>query len=293
MCTLLSFLKRGQLERFGKLSSPRFARWLSVLLEPASVQKAPGFYVEALEYRIHVETVGNGPRAVVLLPGAIGSTRTDFTPQLENLDRKLFSLVAWDPPGYGFSRPPERTFPKDFYYRDARVVDAVMHKLGHKKYSIVGWSDGAVTGLILAGTRPDRVEKLVAVGGNAYVTEHDVELLEATRDIDKWSERMRAPMEAIYGRERFRALWSDYCDFYRDLVRKYGGEVCRPELSRICCPTLIVHGGKDPLVAAYHPQYLLQHIAKAKLYLVPEGKHNLHLKYADEFNKAVTTFLVS
>ncbi|KAG0444387.1 hypothetical protein HPB47_013853 [Ixodes persulcatus] len=54
------------------------------------------------------------------------STRTDFSPQLEKLDRKQFTLVAWDPPGYGFSRPPERTFPVDFYHRDARVVAQLM-----------------------------------------------------------------------------------------------------------------------------------------------------------------------
>lgn len=30
---------------------------------------------------------------------------------------------------------------------------------------------------------------------------------------------------------------------------------------------------------------------KSRLHLMPEGKHNLHLRYADEFNKLVEDFL--
>uniref|UniRef100_A0A023FMG8 Putative valacyclovir hydrolase n=1 Tax=Amblyomma cajennense TaxID=34607 RepID=A0A023FMG8_AMBCJ len=293
MNTLSAFAKMAPLRPLLKLKfACRFERCSSTL-KPASALNPPGFYVEALNYRIHVETVGSGPRPVVLLPGAIGSTRTDFSLQLEKLDQKLFTIIAWDPPGYGFSRPPERNFPVDFYHRDARVLARVMHKLGHKQYSVIGWSDGANTGLVLAAIQPDCVQKLVAFGGNAYITEHDVQLLEATRNTEKWSEKMRASMEALYGTEHFRHLWSSYCDFYQDLLQKHEGEVCRNELPHIRCPTLIVHGGKDPLVPSHHAHYLLQHIANAKLYVIPDGKHNLHFKYADEFNKIVTEFLIN
>lgn len=53
-----------------------------------------------------------------------------------------------------------------------------IQKLGHKNYSVIGWSDGAITGMILAATRPECVEKLVPLGGNAYTDENDVRLLE-------------------------------------------------------------------------------------------------------------------
>ena len=36
--------------------------------------------------RIFYETAGNGPHNLLLLPGALGSTRTDFLPQLSKLD---------------------------------------------------------------------------------------------------------------------------------------------------------------------------------------------------------------
>ena len=52
-----------------------------------------------------------------------GSTLTDFGPQLKSLNKEMFTIVGFDPRGYGRSRPPERDFPPNFFERDAK--DAV------------------------------------------------------------------------------------------------------------------------------------------------------------------------
>lgn len=87
-------------------------------------------------------------------------------------------------------------------------------------------------------------------------------------------------------------------------------------LPSITCPTLIIHGEKDAMVPSVHPQFLLQHVKDSRLicgdtpskvvdlhgndqlfaspfrlHLMPEGKHNLHLRYAAEFNTLVEDFL--
>lgn len=59
----------------------------------------------------------------ILVSSATGSTRTDFEPQLKSLNKERFTVVGWDPRGYGQSRPPDRDFPPDFFERDAK--DAV------------------------------------------------------------------------------------------------------------------------------------------------------------------------
>ena len=48
-----------------------------------------------------------------------GTSRTDFSPQLEHMDKDRFTIIAWDPRGYGKSYPPVRDFPDFFYERDA------------------------------------------------------------------------------------------------------------------------------------------------------------------------------
>uniref|UniRef100_A0A3Q4FX83 AB hydrolase-1 domain-containing protein n=1 Tax=Neolamprologus brichardi TaxID=32507 RepID=A0A3Q4FX83_NEOBR len=69
---------------------------------------------------LYYEQTGRGKHAVLLLPG---STKTDFGPQLKSLAKERFSVVGWDPRGYGQSRPPDRDFPPDCFERDAK--DAV------------------------------------------------------------------------------------------------------------------------------------------------------------------------
>ncbi|RXN36389.1 valacyclovir hydrolase [Labeo rohita] len=69
------------------------------------------------------------------------------------------------------------------------------------------------------------------------------------------------------------------------------GSICREVLPLISCPTLIIHGAKDPMVPSFHPEYLLQNIKGSRLHVMTEGKHNLHLRYSSEFNTLVQEFL--
>ena len=44
------------------------------------------------------------------------------------------------------------------------------------------------------------VTKLVSHAGNAYISKTDFELLEKIWDLSKWSQKMREPLEQIYGK---------------------------------------------------------------------------------------------
>ncbi|KAG8249092.1 hypothetical protein J6590_027850, partial [Homalodisca vitripennis] len=103
-----------------------------------------------------------------------GTIQSDFAPQFSGLDKTKYTLVSWDPIGYGKSRPPEREYIADFYVNDAEVLAKLMKKLGKQQYSVVGWSDGAITGTILAALFPSCVHRLVLMATMAYVTQEDV-----------------------------------------------------------------------------------------------------------------------
>lgn len=126
-------------------------------------------------------TPATSRNTVLLMPGALGTGWTDFRPQLEGLPDLLpadWSLVAWDPPGYGKSRPPHRTFPVDFFQRDAAAAAELMEALGRKRFSVLGWSDGGITGMLLAALRPQAVERLVVWGANSYVLPEELQIYE-------------------------------------------------------------------------------------------------------------------
>ncbi|CAL1592649.1 unnamed protein product [Knipowitschia caucasica] len=240
---------------------------------------------------LYYEQTGTGDHALLLLPGALGNTRTDFEPQLKHLDKERFTVVGWDPRGYGRSRPPDRDFPQDFFERDARDGVDLMKALGFRHFSLLGWSDGGITALIAAAKNPHVIRKLVVWGANCFVSEKDMELYNAVRDVSQWSARMRKPMEEVYGAEHFAKIWEDWVKGISEFGKRPKGNICMDLLPLITCPSLIIHGEKDPMVPAIHPQYLHEHIRNSRLHLMPEGKHNLHLRYAAEFNKMVEDFL--
>ncbi|KAK0099161.1 hypothetical protein PV326_004320 [Microctonus aethiopoides] len=238
----------------------------------------------------HVIT-GEGNHPVLLLPGALGSVWTDFKPQLENLDKTKLTLVAWDPPGYGKSRPPDRTFPENFFERDACYAHDLMTTLRFSKFSLIGWSDGAITSLILAAKNPQNVQKLILLAANSYISPEEMKIYKGIMNIDTWSERMRAPLLAMYGEDYFRKTWKAWVMAMMKLYEKNNGDICKKIVSQIQSPTMIIHGSRDVIVAAEHPIYLRENILNSKLKIFENGGHNLHLRYHEEINKIILEFL--
>lgn len=222
--------------------------------------------VRVKDIDINITTSGSGEKSVLLMPGALGSAKTDFKPQIEELPCLLpnYTIIAWDPPGYGKSIPPERCFDLEFFHRDAQYALDLMKALKRESFSILGWSDGGITGLIMAGAcARNNVNKLVIWGSNAYVNDNEVKVAEGLRDVSTWSAKMREPMEAIYGVENFPKLWSAWVDAYINFNKKRGGDICKTEVNQIEAPTLILHGKKDPVIDGEHIPYLRKHIANS------------------------------
>lgn len=235
---------------------------------------------------------GNGPHSVLCFPGALGTIWSDFQPQIEGLDKDKFTIIAWDPPGYGHSRPSNRNFGVDFYHNDAQTAYDFMKSIGINKYSLIGWSDGGVSSMILAAKYPEVMRSLVIFGSNSFILPQEIELYEKVRDVAKWSDRMKAPLIEMYGEDLLQNMWSAWCDTLQKIMKEKQGNICKELLPKIQCPTFILHGNKDPMVDPIHPDHLLRNIKGSIIHRFPEGKHNIHLKYAKEFNSIITDFLV-
>jgi len=242
---------------------------------------------------IYYQSKGASGLPLLCMPGAMGTAETDFKPQLENLSDAM-QVVSFDPRGYGSSRPPARDFPLDFYQRDADDAAALMAALGHERYAVMGWSDGAMAAVKLAATQAAAVDRLIIFGGNAYLTKDDIDAFEATRDVEAtWSKRMKATHYPVYGQEGLQTMWGAACDAWARILEEKGGDVCMAEARSIRCPTLVLHGAKDPICLSEHPEWFRDNIPGASLHILPEGKHNLHIRFADEVNGLVREFAAS
>ena len=106
-------------------------------------------FVTVNDKKIHFVRRGSGEHPLLFMPGALGTALTDFDPQIEGFSGSAFTIIGWDPPGYGKSQPPVRDF-KNFFQEDARMAVDLMKTLGFQKFSLLGWSDGGITALIAA-----------------------------------------------------------------------------------------------------------------------------------------------
>ena len=186
-----------------------------------------------------------------------------------------------------------KKFTTDFLEKDADIVKELMEVLHIPKFNVLGWSDGGITAMILSGKYPDVVEKLLVFGSNAYIVADELKIYDGIRDISKWSSKMREPLEKLYGAERFKTMWENWVDTFGLIYKEKGGDLCKGFLKNIKAETLILHGEKDPMLAKEHAPYLLENIHRSKLVSWPDGNHNIHLRYADEFNLKVAEFLMS
>jgi valacyclovir hydrolase len=237
---------------------------------------------------MHFEKAGQG-HPLLLVPGALGTGAGDFPGQIGWFAERGFDVIAPDPRGYGRSRPPERDYPPDFYRRDAADMLALMAALGHQRFSVMGWSDGANVAAIMAAERRDRVAKLVVFGGQSFLTAEEIAAFNSIRKISAWSPRAAEAMRAIYG-EALDELWDRYVAGQEALFDA-GGDLYRPLLAKIGCPTFVLHGAEDPLTPGLHAEAIHRGIAGSRLHIFPKGRHNIHIRYAEEFNSLVHDFL--
>ncbi|KAI5633358.1 alpha/beta hydrolase fold domain-containing protein [Phthorimaea operculella] len=235
---------------------------------------------------------GNGPHTVVFLPGTLGTIWTNFQPQIKGFDLDKFTIVAWDPPGYGGSRPPEREFTPNFYAEDADLVLNLMKELNISKFSLVGWCAGAVTGMILAAKYPEVVDKLVLISPRTFLMQHEMEVFKKANNKDFWSRFKDEPTVQLHGLDFAVRTWSNLVDCLYKIYNTQNGDICSPVLKDIRCPTFILYGQKDPVVDSSNITYINTHVQGSRVHLYPEGKHNIHLQYPEDFNNRVQEFLL-
>ena len=248
-------------------------------------------YADIRGARLHYEDIGDGA-PVLLLPGALGTGRSDFAPQLEGLPRRGLRVIAPDPRGYGRSRPPERRFPPDFYQQDALDAAALMEALGCAAYAVGGWSDGAIGGLLLALACPQRVTRLAVWGGNAYVTPGGHRpVRDHALGVGLAAARSRRPCW------RCTATASRRCG--RAGATRSGGSwrraaTCAASASATSpAPPSCCTAARIPLVPLSHAEFLHQGIAGARLHVFPEGRHDIHVFHAEAFNDLLAAFLLA
>jgi pimeloyl-ACP methyl ester carboxylesterase len=219
---------------------------------------------------------------VLLLHGALGNSE-DWGYQVPALLAAGHRPVLIDNRGRGHSTRGSQPFT---YELMAAEVLKVMDALNIQQTAVVGWSDGAIIGLLLAMQSPARISRVFAFGGNMD--------LSGVRPVS-----LSNPIIArVFGRsaQDYERLSSTPYEFDQmstqvDQMLKTQPNYSAADLAAIRTPIAIVAGENDEFIKREHTEYLARTIPGAKLTILPAVSHFAPLQRPTEFNAAMLDFL--
>lgn len=157
--------------------------------------------------------------------------------------------------------------------------------------NLVGWSDGAAIGLLVAWRRPDLVHRLVYIGQNLTTAGLRPAFRAMLADLDVAD---LPPMLA----ELYAATSPDGPDHFADVFRRLRSSwvtdspLPLARLGEVEAPTLVVVGDDDILTLA-HVGELQAGLADAYVAVVPGTSHAAPMEKPDLVNRLILEFLAS
>ena len=254
----------------------------------------PGRLLRIGGHRVHVVERGEGP-AILLVHGTAGTTLDWETSVLGDLARD-HRVVALDLYGMGFSQRDD-----GFDYGFPLWADQIagtLDALGIERAAVIGQSLGGALALVFAGTHPARVTRAVSVDSGPWFPPFMFLMLAPgigetiLARSEYWPERPDQP--APYA-ERLRAVYR-IRGTRRDLLRAirgqlFGGAAYFTALSKVQCPTLLVHGRSDDIIPLRAAESLRRVVKNAEMVVIDGAGHFSMQDAPQRFLQEVRRFL--
>jgi pimeloyl-ACP methyl ester carboxylesterase len=255
-------------------------KWRTLPAPPALPAAASDGTVEIEGAQIYYARYGKGD-PVVLLHGGLGSS-AHWGFQLPALvDR--FEVITIDSRGQGKSTLGTAAVTYDQMALD---VVAVLDKLGLKKASVVGWSDGGEVALKLGIASPDRVDRLFVFAANydasgsksrtgpsPTFTGYYLRCKKEYEQLSTDGVTYKALIEAL------RSLWHDSTGITKDQLRS------------IKAPVMMADGDRDEVIELDQIIEMSRLIPNAQLVVFKDASHFAMWQDPDAFNRAMVHFL--
>ena len=192
---------------------------------------------------------------MVLLHGGLANQRY-WGDQVPALIQAHYRVVLIDSRGHGRSSRDWRPYTYELMASD---VVAVMNVLHLRKAAVVGWSDGAIIGLVMALKHPDRVTRVFAFAANMDPSgvKDDVE---TNPNFGRFEQRAASEYASLSPTP------TDFIDFQAAIERMWAKEpnYTAADLAKIAAPVAIVDGDHDEAIKREHTEYLARSIPGAQ-----------------------------
>lgn len=228
-----------------------------------------GKYVQSGDARIYYEVYGEGPPLLLLHGGYYGyiSEYEQYYPDLT----KNFKVIAVATRGHGRSEIGHTPLTYKLFAQDAITV---LKNEKIDKALVMGFSDGAITGNILAAESPQQVIKLVSMAGTLNSTNGRPEALEYLWTMTGKNEEQNLP-QFLKDRKKIMPEPQRFAEWVDMLKNAWMEPVWLSEekAATIKCPVLIVAGDRDDYTRteAFVAMYKL--LPHAQLLMLPNSGH--------------------
>ena len=236
--------------------------------------------------------------AVMVLHGWGANSQT--VGSIQAVLRETHRTIAPDLPGFGVSDPPPVAWGAEEY---AESVRGLMQELGIKRASLIGHSHGGRTGIVLAATHPELVDRLVLVDSaglrpkrragyyaRVYAYKAGRKLLALPPLNGPLGSPIRRAFQAQFGSADFQATGQQAGAMRGTLVRVVN-EDWRHLLPRVQASTLLVWGELDDQTPLADGQLMEQLIPDAGLVVFPGAGHYAYADDLARFARVVGHFL--
>jgi pimeloyl-ACP methyl ester carboxylesterase len=236
--------------------------------------KGAGHYIKLRGIKMYYESYGQG-KPLLFLHFNSGSISA-FTYNIPFF-AKHFRVIAVD------SRAQGKTIDHGDSLTFEMMADdfnALLDSLRLDSCYVVGWSDGGITGLVLAIRHPDKVKKLAITGANLWPDTTGL-LPSVWADINNNSAELRKKPQTAEIKNELKISDLDI----------YEPHITLAQLHTIKCPVLVI-GGDHDAIPVPHTVLIAQNIPRSYLWIVPESGHSTPVMKHDQFNQNVYDFFV-
>lgn len=219
--------------------------------------------------KIYYEISGEG-EPVLLLHGALES-HGRFRNQI-NAWSKFRKVIAVDTRGHGNSTLDDTRLTYELYARD---MDALLAQLKTGPVDIVGWSDGGITGILMARDYPDKVKSVVAMGANLFN--------DGTAIAGWLNDTLRTRLVQLEKTN------PNGLEARVDRCMLEEPKIDPASLAKIHCPVFVIAGEHDVILEP-HTRLIAASIPGAQLLILKGQTHEAPVEAPDLFNQAVEGF---
>ena len=239
-------------------------------------------YVSLAGIRTWYDEHGDGDPLVLLHPGGGGVDARALGPTIGPLAARFH---VYTPERRGHGRTPDVAGPLTFAAM-AQDTIAFLETVVGRRAHVVGNSDGAIVGLLVAQRRPDLIDRLVLVGGVFHFNGWYPHVIDPTNEPPEFLAQLYADLSPD-GPDHYSVIVSKLAQMHLEEPT-----LSADDLRQVEARTLVMVGDDDE-VQLEHAIAMYRGIPAAELLVVPGTSHGLLVEKPDLCNDLILTFLTT